>query len=698
MQPVLVAPFSVGLDTDTESWMSPADSFSEADNVHIYNGYVEKRNGYRVFGHLKTLDASININNISQAANGVVTTAANHGYSTNDYVLIRSVLGMTQVNNQFFKITVTGLNTFQLNVSTVAYGAYGGGGTTTKVIDSVERVMGIFRFLKSDGTNETLAFGQTRCCKYDSIKKLFFPIDTTAIMSGGENDYIWAINLQSSSIANRLYFTNGVSYSGGLNGIRYYDGNVTNSFIPSLGGTRVLYGGKLLFSLKERLIVLNTYEFDGVTTTTNFQQRARWCQAQGPSNWNDLTPGGGGYVDAPTGDQIVTARALEDQIIVYFTNSVWTLQPTSDPALPFRWSKLNDFRAADGKMASVGYDSYVAALGIRGITATDGVKTQRIDDRIRDFIANEINVNKFDKVYAARSFNERRTWVLYPERESDDNSAALIFDEESNAFTTYSISLNCIGYGSMSFDYAMSDFTAENDMDLAWEDFDDETFQSFFWQGKEELFLGGDITGNIYLLETENEDNGAIISATLTTAGWNPFQSQGIEAKMPYVDIYVDSHKQTKALIEFFKDDDTSPYASQSIDFLPDLGYICPVVSISQANPGVVVAPDHGLVTGNTVYVYGANGMDEVNGVPNVVTVIDANSFSIVDTSAFGAYTGGGSIYKREFYKTKVWKRAFGGGTGYLHKIRISSTGKDCPFRISAFKPMFKPVGRRVVN
>lgn len=705
LQPTLIAPFQTGLDTDTESWMSPADSFSVADNVHVYNGYIEKRSGYRKFGHLKTHQAAKNINNITNAANGLVTTAVAHGYSTGDLIYISGAAGMTQVNNRYFSITIGLPNTFLLNIDTTTYGVYGGGGSARKLIDSSERVMGIYQYVKPDGSKEIFAFGTDNANKYDATLNTFLKLDVGSIMGGGPSDFVWATNLQSPTTRNRLYFSNGLPLTGGLNGIRYYEEpatgpiNTTTALTPSLGGTRSLYGAKLIFCIKERLVLLNTYEFDGVLTTTNYPQRARWCQAQTPSNWNDVTPGGGGYVDAPTGDQIVSARALQDQIIVFFTDSVWTLKPISDPAAPFLWVKLNDFRACDGKMASVGFDRYSMALGIRGITASDGVDTQRIDNRIRDFISDEINVDYFSKVFAERSFQNRRTWILYPEIESDENSSALIFDEESNAFTTYSINMNCLGIGSIGVDLALNDFTAAKDLDLALEDFSFETLVSYFWQGKDEIFLGGDIIGNIYTMETEGSDDDTDISSVLVTAGWNPYQAQGIEAQLNYLDLYVDTHELTTAKIEFFKDDNPTPYAEQNIDFLPNLDYVAIVSNITNANPGIVTASNHGLSTGAVIYLYGIQGMNEINDGPYSITVIDQNTFSLgVDTSTYGTFLFGGSVYRKQFYNTKTWKRAYAGGIGYLHKVRISSSGMEVPFRISAFKPQFKPRGKRLVN
>lgn len=704
LQAVTIAPFQTGLDTDLEPWLAPPDSFTEADNVHIRHGYIEKRGGYRRFGQLKTLDATVNISGITNAANGVVTTATDNDLQTGDRVYVSGVGGMTEVNNVIFTVTVTGLTTFQLNVDTSTYGVYGGSGTVAKVINSTDRVMGISRYIKTDGKHITLAFNTTRANKYDGVSKTFVPLDSAPIMSGSDTDFIWAVNWQSTDVVNRLYFTNGKVYDGSsLDGIRYFDNSettyTTTGFRPSLGGGKTLYGGKLLFVIKQRLIVLDTYEFDGANSNRH-PQRARWCQAQGPSNWDDTKPGGGGFVDAPTGDQIISARALSDQIIVFFTDSVWTLRPVADPALPFRWDKINDFRACDGKMATIGYDRYVVALGTRGITATDGVQTKRIDDRISQFVNDEIDVDGFAKVFCERSYQNKRSWALFPSIEASENDAALILDDESSAYTTYDIDMNCLGYGNLDQDYGLDDFTAANDLDLSLEDMGEETLQDFYWQENQEILLGGDIGGIVYVMEINGDDDGDAITSIIHSAAWNPYKEQGIEAQFSYIDLYADTDQKTTALVEFYKDDEISPYASQVIDFLPNLNFIASIQSISQANPCLVNAAQHGITEdGAIVYIYGVQGMEEING-GYTITMVDENSFTLdgIDSSAFGAYTGGGGVYSREFYKTKVWKRAYAGGIGYEHRIRITSSGIDKPFRFHDFKPYFKPRGKRMVN
>lgn len=78
---------------------------------------------------LQSRAGGVAITGITQA-NPAVVTAVAHGYSNGDLVEIRSVTGMTQVNNRRFIIAGVTANTFQLqDINSTGYTAYAAGGT-----------------------------------------------------------------------------------------------------------------------------------------------------------------------------------------------------------------------------------------------------------------------------------------------------------------------------------------------------------------------------------------------------------------------------------------------------------------------------------------------------------------------------------------------------------------------------------------
>lgn len=714
-QPFLIAPFGTGLETDLEPWMSPPDAFSDIVNGHIHHGVIEKREGFfeldkLVHGHSTNLD--IVAPGISQADPGVVTVTSTTDISNGDTIVIYDVTGMTEVNgNEYVVANKTG-TTFELtdsagaNIDTSGFTAWAAGGVVYLIPGS--RVMGLHQYIDPKNVKDLIAFDKERACRYDATNQRFDPLDDADIFDSSDDDFVWADNWASTSSStattlSRLYFTNGKQLSAGLNGIRFYTSGATTttSYAPSINGATTINGCKLLFAFKQRLLLLHTFE--GANT---YPQRVRWCQIQNPDDanaWDDNVAGKGGFVDAPTGEQIISARALQNGIIVFFTNSVWTLSPVSDPALPFRWDKINDFRACDGKMATVEYDRYVVALGIRGITATDGVETRRIDNRIEEFVSDEINADSFSQVFAARSFANRRTWMLYPRIESDDNNSTLILDDESSAFSKYDIDMNVLGYTqNVLQDLAAQDFTAANNLDKAAQDFGNETALSFFLSGNTELFIGGDTSGVVYVLESGVSDSDTSISFRLNSAAWAPYRDTGQEAQFGFIDFFVDTDQQTKFVVKFYKDNNEDSYVSQEVDCLPNLNYcasIANAVTKTPASDGVrITAGKHGFTTGDEIYIYGVVGMGDINDEKFSVTVIDGDTFDItVDATNFGTYTAGGVIVERKFYRTKTWKRAYAGGYGYQHRIEITSEGSEDPFRIHAFKPYFRPRGKRTI-
>lgn len=77
----------------------------------------------------------LSISNITQANPAVVTTVLNHGLSTGDEVHIDDVVGMTEVNDRDFTITVVDADEFSLDgEDSTAFTAYSSGGNVWLVV------------------------------------------------------------------------------------------------------------------------------------------------------------------------------------------------------------------------------------------------------------------------------------------------------------------------------------------------------------------------------------------------------------------------------------------------------------------------------------------------------------------------------------------------------------------------------------
>src|SRR5580765_6509360 len=70
------------------------------------------------------------------------------------------------------------------------------------------------------------------------------------------------------------------------------------------------------------------------------------------------------------------------------------------------------------------------------------------------------------------------------------------------------------------------------------------------------------------------------------------------------------------------------------------------ITGISQANPAVVTAAGHGLVSGDVTNISDVVGMTDVSGATFIVEYARSTTFHLVDTDAtgYGAYISGGSL------------------------------------------------------
>ncbi len=742
-QPFLIAGFKTGLETNLKPWLLPQDAFQSIVNGHVHNSVLEKRAGIEVFGWFVNASTETVVN-ITNAATGSVTLSGAAGLSNGDYFQIRNALVMTEVNNVTFQIQNLVGATFDLTtiygdpVDTSTWGVYGGGGEFFFVPQ--EPIMGIKNFIDNDGVPKILIFNTKRAAIYNATTQVFDPLDLADIFNGDNSSFVSSATFGKTKAfaTSTFFFTNFNGDIGAtISEIRTYTtGNTTSSFIPqtiTAATNNFVVAAQFIFSIRSRLILLNTVENDtGIAGSgINYAQRMRWCRSFNPSAgtvgppvnlpWNEITPGNGGFVDAATSEKIIGATQLEDTIVVQFTNSVWLIEPTSDPALPFRWIKLNNYRTSNAPYANIPHDNYVVSFGSRGIVASSRNEVKRIDDKIENFMMEEINAEKAALMYSERDYTERRSWTLFPSSlknidpssEATTSNFALIRTEEEGAWSYYSVAMkdidpasgtnmSCLGYGAFSQDKTFDDFPLidEQGNPVDFDSFSTETWSDFFTQSDTEVFLGGDQIGRVLALESGNDDLGQDIDFEVTSAGWNPFAQEGKQSQLGYVDFYIDSDTNTTFTVEFFCDDITSSYAQITLNCLPNLGFIGDIIDATQANPVVINVPSHGLSTGSVVYIYGVNGMIELDGGPYTITFVDEDNISIssVDSSAFSAYTGGGQVVERAFENERCWKRAYAGATGYQHYIKITNSGQDDVMNFHAFMPYFRPTGNRMIG
>lgn len=409
-------------------------------------------------------------------------------------------------------------------------------------------------------------------------------------------------------------------------GIRWYDGTGWVNFQPPLSATltgtnvNILQTALIMLPYKGRLLALNTQEGVAGGVVTNFAQRARYSEI-GTVYYNNLTPSGftggfqadawrddivgrGGFIDAPTSEQIISAEFIKDTLVVFFERSTFQLRYTGDPTIPFIWEKINTELGAESTFSIVPFDRGVYGVGNYGIITCDSVNVERIDQIIPDEVFNIHNTNNgVKRVHGIRDYTKQLVYWTFP------NDFVATDDNTTSKFPTRVLVLNYLDGSYSFFNDSLTCFGAfQTFKDVRWADLPVQ------WISYPEQWNGG----------AQQQDYPIIVAGN----------QQG------YVFIYN-------------QDNNNSPINDPSLT----------ISAITQASPAQITATNHNLQVGQVIQITGVNGMTQINGntlSPNgiyqVLSVINANNFTItyfdastntfkpLDSTGFSPYTNGGQI------------------------------------------------------
>lgn len=250
-------------------------------------------------------------------------------------------------------------------------------------------------------------------------------------------------------------------------GIRYYNQASWVNFNPLTNPINAVLGCLMILPYKDRLVLLNTIEgLDPLLSNVTYnRQRARWSQ-NGPAidvinGWRDDIVGKGGFIDAPTGEAIVSAGFIKDQLIVYFERSTWQLVATGNQLLPFVFQRVNAELGAESTFSAVTFDNGLVAFGNVGVHSCNGVQTGRIDQQIPDEIYNIHTVNSTGslddgpkRTFGIRNFLNECAYFSYANavpNTSDANKISfpnkmMIYNYRNDTFSFFDDNATCLGY------------------------------------------------------------------------------------------------------------------------------------------------------------------------------------------------------------------------------------------------------------
>lgn len=142
---------------------------------------------------------------------------------------------------------------------------------------------------------------------------------------------------------------------------------------------------------------------------------------------------------------------------------------------------------------------------------------------------------------------------------------------------------------------------------------------------------------------------------------FNPFQAQGKQFKLSYIDFQLDSNLFSPAITALTIQLFVNSFLGEQANFIignqevqngsQNCGYITNVYTgtntpTNPSNPCQVTSLDHSLITGTQIYIAYIQGTTQLNGnpVPYVITVVDRNNFTLngIDATSYTTYKKGG--------------------------------------------------------
>ncbi len=207
---------------------------------------------------------------------------------------------------------------------------------------------------------------------------------------------------------------------------------------------------------------------------------------------------------------------------------------------------------------------------------------------------------------------------------------------------------------------------------------------------------------------------------------FNPFQAEGKQFKLSYIDFQMDSNPQSRAIqattIQLF----VNSYLGEQANLIAGNDAVVNsflnnssqnsrfITFATKANPCQITSPNHSLISGTQIYIANVQGMTQLNSAIYTITVVDANNFTLdnTDSSGFSAYSNGGVwntvptngqtyIPGSQYAWYRFYSTQFGQymriGMTYDDNLMNQLVTHQTPMELNAMNIWFRP-GGRIIN
>lgn len=538
----LIAPINDGLQTDLRPWLIPDSAFAQLKNAYVFRGRVRKRFGSRLMGTGWSSPAvqglysrlSINVGTTDGSGNISVTVPGTKYHVGQMFSVGDNIFTVYQLGTPRVMLKTGGTATvFTYNTTNGALVINGEVPATPVYFYPGEPVMGITNY-ESGPINIQPSYAFDTQFAY-VFSGGFWQRSGTAIWHGTNTDFFWASNWQSIVISPSIMFVtnffvtnyNGVGTAND-DPIWYFDGTTWTPatgangfyFMPAGGAPRTgpfIETARIIVPFKNRLVLLNTIENDGTTSfgnNKNFVNRCRYSHNGSPFSanaWYETNQidssgniaDGGGYLDASTEEEIISAEFIKDRLIVYFERSTWELAYTGNEVLPFVFQKINTELGSESTFSTVPFDKVVLGVGGTGIHACNGANTERIDNKIPDEIFDiRSTANSPKQVAGIRDYYVEMVYWTFPAANYNGTfpNQILVFNYRDNSWALNDDCITTFGY----FEQQVAPTWAQ--ITQTWEEIS-ASWDSFSLAANPRQVIAGNQQGYIFIVDADMARN-----------------------------------------------------------------------------------------------------------------------------------------------------------------------------------------------
>ncbi len=448
--------YTAGVQTNKKPFLLNENAFSLLENAYCYRERIKKRNGLNFIGILRRVIIVPDTGNYSTINGtntfdiltriGVIASQPNAniepGNITSIVIIFGAPIGQVLTDSTGTGImTVIGAGPIQsayINYSTgiVTITANAAIGPAPSSFSGAYYpglpVMGIW-LKEEDAENEELTIFFDTIYSYIYVGNIYSsggfqeltPL-TPTIWAGTDYEFFWATNWRDI-INGILFFTTNFTDPGinVNNRIRYYIPNVWTDFSPAVSSTQFLWQARILIPYYGRLLAFNTWEGTAANVAVNIPNRVRFSQIGDPLQadaWRSDIFGKGGFIDAPTSENIISATFFKNTLIVGFERTTWTLRYVGDYGFPFVWERISSDFGTESPFSAIVFDQGVFSVGDKAIVSSDATTVQRIDLDIPNQVFEFRNdAHGTLRVHGIRDFQKELVFWTYRDSLYDPN-------------------------------------------------------------------------------------------------------------------------------------------------------------------------------------------------------------------------------------------------------------------------------------